>query len=203
LLRQSSLEIENVVRTDLVDVLALAVDEAALTGLGAANNQPLGILNYPSNPAGTYNYTKRAADVTFGGPANWDAVLDLEFNCESANVQTDGTGGYVSSPATKRKWKAAPKIAGFPSFLWESADGEDRVNGYRALASNQLAATDQVIFSPRWSDVVIGLWPGFDLIIDNVTYFDSGLIIVTVNLLADVGFRRVVSFSASTDAGNQ
>jgi hypothetical protein len=50
---------------------------------------------------------------------------------------------------------------------------------------------------------VIGLWPGFDFIVDTYTYFDSGIIIVTVNLLADVGFRRVVSFSASTDAGNQ
>jgi hypothetical protein len=134
-----------------------------LTGLGATNNQPFGILNYPSNPVGTYNYTQRAADVTFGGPASWDAVLDLEYHCESANVQTDGTGGYVSSPGTKRKWKASPKIVGFPSFLWESVGGEDRVNGYRTLASNQLAATNQVIFSPRWSDVVIGLWPGFDL----------------------------------------
>jgi hypothetical protein len=32
---------------------------------------------------------------------------------------------------------------------------------------------------------------------------DSGTIIVTVNLLADVGFRPALSFSASTDAGNQ
>jgi hypothetical protein len=60
--------------------------------------------------------------VTFGGPASWDAILDFEYHCESANVQTDGTGGYVSSPATKRKWKAAPKIAGFRlSFVKASA----------------------------------------------------------------------------------
>jgi hypothetical protein len=32
---------------------------------------------------------------------------------------------------------------------------------------------------------------------------DSGTIVVTVNLLADIGFRRALSFSASTDAGNR
>lgn len=129
--------------------------------------------------------------------------MDFEFNCESVNVQGDQTGGYISSPATKRTWKATPKIAGFPSFLWESVGGEDQVNGYRALASNQLAATNQVIFSPRWSDVVIGLWPGFDILVDKYTHFDSGTIICTVNLLADVGFKQAIAFSASTDAGNQ
>jgi hypothetical protein len=203
LLKQSSLEIENVVRNDLVDVLALALDQAALTGTGVANNQPAGLLSYGANAAGAYDYKLRAADVTFGGAATWDGVLDFEFNCESGNVQSDGTAGYVSSPAVKRKWKGAPKITGFPSYLWESIGGEDKVNGYRALASNQLAATNKVIFSPRWSDVIIGLWPGYDLVIDRFTQMDSGTIIVTVNLLADVGFRRVLSFCASADAGNQ
>ena len=171
LLEQSSLEIENVVRNDLVNVLALALDEAVLVGTGPANSQPLGILGYPSNTAGQAKYSSRAPDVTFGGPASWDAVLDLEFNCESANVQTDGTGGYVSSPGTKRKWKATPKVAGLPSFLWESIGGEDQVNGYRALASNQLAVSNQVVFSPRWSDVVVALWPAFDIVVDKYTHF--------------------------------
>jgi HK97 family phage major capsid protein len=112
LLRQSSLEIENVVRNDLTDVLALALGQAALVGTGAANNQPLGILGYRANALGQSAYSSRAANVTFGGPASWDAVLDLEHHCESANVQSDGSGGYVSSPATKRKWKGTPKIAG-------------------------------------------------------------------------------------------
>jgi hypothetical protein len=72
--------------------------------------------------------------------------LDLEYHCESASVQTDGTGGHVSSPATKRTMESRAENVGFPSFLRESVGGEERINGYKALASNQFAAINQVIF---------------------------------------------------------
>lgn len=201
LLSQSIPGIEDIVRNDLIGTIAIALDEAALVGTGVTNNQPTGILNYTPNTAGGANYGERAPDVTFGAAATWPHVLDLESNVETANIPIDrATAGYVSSPATKRKWKAAPKLAGYPSFLWESGD---LVNGYRALASNQLSATNQVIFSARWSDCLVGLWPSFDLVVDNFTLFDSGTVRVVVNLLADVQFRYCLSFAASTDAGNQ
>jgi hypothetical protein len=87
-----------------------------------------------------------------------------------------------------------------PSCLWESGD---LVNGYKALASNQLSATNQVIFSARWSDCLVGLWPTFDVVVDNFTMFDSGTVRVVVNLLADVEFRYALSFCASNDSGAQ
>jgi HK97 family phage major capsid protein len=200
LLTQSAPNIETIVRNDLVDTIAIAVDEAALVGTGPGNNQPLGILGYAANAAGGTAYGQRAPDVTFGGATNWAEVLDLENNVESANIRPDGTAGYVSSPATKRKWKALQKATNYPVYLWESGD---MVNGYRALASNQLSATNQVIFSLRWSDCLVGLWPAFDIVSDTFTMFDSGTIKVTVNLLADVQFRYALSFCASTDSGAQ
>jgi hypothetical protein len=71
-----------------------------------------------------------------------------------------------------------------PSCLWESGD---LVNGYKALASNQLSATNQVIFIARWSDCLAGLWPTFDVVVDNFTMFDSGTVRVVVNLLGRRG----------------
>jgi hypothetical protein len=200
LLAQSTPNIETIVRNDLIDVIAIAVDQAALVGTGPGNNQPLGILGYVANATGQTAYGSRNPNVTFGGAANWGQVLDLENNVEISNIQTDGSAGYISSPTTKRKWKAAAKVATYPSFLWESGD---IVNGYRALASNQLASTNQVIFSARWSDCLVGLWPTFDVVVDNFTMFDSGTVRVVVNLLADVQFRYALSFSASTDSGAQ
>lgn len=199
LLRQSSLQIEDVVRNDLVGAIATALDQAALAGTGPANNQPLGILSTPANAPGSGAYTMTAPSVTFGGPPTWPAVLDFEFNVESLNVQSDSRG-YVTSPNVKRAWKATPKIAGYPSFLWESGE---TVNGSPALASNQLSGSDQVIYSPKWSDLLIGLWPNFDIVSDPFTQMQSGQVVVTVNLLADVQLRYGISFAYSTDSGAQ
>jgi HK97 family phage major capsid protein len=78
LLAQSTPGIEGIAHNDLIDTIAIAVDQAALVGTGSANNQPLGILGYAANAAGQTNYGQRAPNVAFGEAANWGEVLDLE-----------------------------------------------------------------------------------------------------------------------------
>jgi len=197
LLKQSSLQIDEMVRTDLSKGIGTALDAAALVGTGV--NMPLGILNYPANAAGAAAYGSTAPEVTFAGAASWPAVLDFEGNVEALDQVSDGTGGYVASTKTKRKWKALQKNVNYPSYLWEN----DSVNGYRALAINQLAATDRVIFSSRWSDCLIGMWPAIDIVSDPFSMAEYSIVKVVTNLLADVQFRYALSFCPSTDSGAQ
>jgi hypothetical protein len=53
-----------------------------------------------------------------------------------AQVHNDGTYGWCASPDVRTKWMAAPKVATYPSFLWEQPDTEidGRVAGRKALA---------------------------------------------------------------------
>jgi HK97 family phage prohead protease len=208
LVAQSSIDIENVIRDDLMSIIALAQDAAGLYGTGISNNQPTGLMTLLSNAlggtAGVYDYTKRAADVTFGGPATWLSAVAFEGHVEDCNVDLDGSATYITSPLVKSTWKTAPKAVNFPVYLWEngergSADGI--VNGYRAIATKQVKS-NAVIFG-KWRDSIIATWSGLDMVTDPYTLAHQNQIRVVVNLLTDINFRYCVSFAASTDAGNQ
>jgi hypothetical protein len=204
LVYQSSPDIETFIANDLANAIAVAVDNAALNGTGVAP-QPLGILNYPANPAFSYVYSSRSANVTFGGPTTWANVLLFEKNVELANVVNDGTFGYVTDPLCRDRWQQNTKITTYPSFLWENTsdpgDPFGRVNGRRAISSTQIAGS-KVIFG-KWSEMLICTWLGLDVHVDPFSLAVTGEIRVQVSLLADIQFRYPLAFCASNDSGAQ
>ena len=204
LVYQSSPDIEAFIANDLANAIAVAVDNAALNGTGVAP-QPLGILNYPANPAFSYVYSSRSPSVTFGGPTTWGNVLLFEKNVELANVVNDGTFGYVTDPLCRDKWQQAAKVAGYPSFLWENtgdpSDTFGRVNGRRAISSTQITGS-KVIFG-KWSEMLICTWLGLDIMVDPFSLAVTGEIRVQVSLLADIQFRYPLAFCCSSDSGAQ
>jgi HK97 family phage major capsid protein len=200
LLEQSSLNMENVVRNNITKGIAQAIDLAVLAGTGI-DAQPLGLLNIAPNAPGGANYSLTAPSVTFGGAATWDAVVALEGNVLENNIVSDGTAGYALSPQTYTKWKTIPRAVGYPLFLIDDAG---RTNGAPAFPSSQLSATHQVIFSPRWSDCLIGLWgEAVDILSDPYSMAEHLLTLVTLSALADCDFKFSSAFAYSTDAGNQ
>jgi hypothetical protein len=204
LVYQSSVDIEAFIANDLATAIATAVDAAALSGTGVAP-QPLGILNYPANMPLSYAYDHRSANVTFGGPSTWANVLLFEKNVELGNVVNDGTFGYATDPLCRDKWQQVPKVATFPSFLWENtadpADPFGRVNGRRSIASTQIPGS-KVIFG-KWSEMLICTWLGADVMVDPFSLAVTGEIRVQVSLLADIQFRYPLAFCCSTDSGAQ
>jgi HK97 family phage major capsid protein len=203
LILQSSPDIEAFVANDLATAIGVAVDNAALNGTGTAP-QPLGILHYPVNSSGTYTYSSRSANVTFGGPASWASVLAFEKTLELGLVQNDGTFGYAVDPTVRDKWQQTAKLAGYPSFLWENLPDDvdfGRVNGRRAISSTQLPA-GQVIFG-KWSELLICTWIGVEVLVDPYSLATAAEVRVRVSLLADIGFRYALAFCASSDSGAQ
>lgn len=124
LVYQSSPDIEGFIVNDLSNAISIAVDLAALTGTGTGS-QPLGILNYPVNASGSYTYASRSANVTFGGPATWANVLAFEKNLEQGLITNDVTFGYATDISVRDKWQQTPKLATYPSFLWENSPDDD------------------------------------------------------------------------------
>jgi HK97 family phage major capsid protein len=203
LVYQSSPDIEDFVANDIANAIGVAVDNAAINGSGTAP-QPLGIMHYPANTSGSYTYASRSANVTFGGAATWPKVLSFELALEEGLIQNDGTFGWAVDPTTRDKWQQAPKVAGYPSFLWENTGDDDtfgRVNGRRAISSTQSPA-GQVIFG-RWSDVLICSWVGLEILVDPFTLASQAEIRVRSTLLADIQFRYPLAFCASADSGAQ
>jgi len=203
LILQSSPDIEEFVKNDLTTAIGVAIDNAAITGTGVAP-QPTGILKVPANASGSYAYASRSANVTFGGPASWASVLAFEKTLEQGLIQNDGSFGYASDVTTRDKWQQAPKVAGYPSFLWENTNDDGtcgRVNGRRAISSSQLPA-GQVIFR-KWSEMLICTWVGVELMIDPCSLATQAEVRVRASLLADINFRYALAFCASSDSGAQ
>src|SRR5260221_148267 len=202
LLAQSSLDIEVIVRDDLLRIIALGQDLAAIAGTGpGANPQPTGILTVGANVSGVgnlYNPALRSPDQTFGAAATYGSVGTFEGAGEDSNVQLDETAAYLTTPHVKAKWKVLPKAVNFPSYLWEP---DSEVNGYRAFATKQIPA-DRVIFG-KWRELMIATWSGLDIVTDPYSLAQNFQIRVIMNLLTDVAFRHAIAFTASTDAGNQ
>src|SRR6516225_9633934 len=203
LVLQSSVDIEDFIANDIANAIGVAVDNAAINGTGTAP-QPLGILHYPVNTSGSYAYASRSANVTFGGAATWSNVLLFEKILEQGLITNDGTFGWAVDPTVRDKWQQEPKLAGYPSFLWENTDDDDtfgRVNGRRAISSTQLPA-GQVVFG-KWSQMLICSWLGVEILVDPYSLATTAEIRVRASLLADIGFRYPLAFCASWDSGAQ
>jgi HK97 family phage major capsid protein/HK97 family phage prohead protease len=186
LLSQSSIGVESFVRGDLTQVIALKKDAACINGLGAAG-EPLGILN--ATGVGT---------VTFGAAATWAKVVEFETTTATANALA-GSVHYLTSPATKGKWKTAAKVSGQAIFLWEDFD---MVNGYSAAATTQMPSGDKVIFG-NFADFIIADWEGLDVVVDPYTLSLAGQISLVLTTHTDNGIRHAASFTVSTDSGAQ
>ena len=102
LLLQSSVDVENFIRDDLMKVVAIKWDKLVLEGSGQAS-EPTGILN-----------TEAIGSVTFGGAPTWDKVVSFETALALSNVE--GPGAYVTSPTVRGKWKTTPVLTAASPF---------------------------------------------------------------------------------------
>jgi HK97 family phage major capsid protein len=186
LVMQSSIDIEGMVRNDIAKVMAIERDRAALHGLNAAG-EPLGI----------FNTTGLSTAVTFGAAATWAKILSFETNLATSNALL-GNPVFITTPAVRGKWKNAVRFANTQTPLW--AD-DNTVNGYKAIATNQVAS-DKVVFG-NFGDLIVADWAGIDVVVDPYSSKKNGQIEVTVTIWTDIGIRHPVSFCVSTDSGAQ
>ena len=182
LMIQSSLDVENLVRDDLVQAMALAIDLAGLEGSGASG-QPTGLLN-------TTGVTKV---TTFAGvnPTFAEAV-SLETAVADNNALR-GSLGYILRSNMNGALKTTALDSGSGRFVSEGG----MINGYNARISNQ--GTDGNIYFGNWADMLIGMFGGLDIIVDPYTNSTSGTLRITALQSVDVGVRHAASFAYGND----
>jgi HK97 family phage major capsid protein/HK97 family phage prohead protease len=177
LMIQSSIDVENMVRNDLAQVIALKIDAAGLYGTGASN-EPLGLKN--TTGIGTEDF---AADApTFA------EVVALESDVATANALL-GSPVYLMNAAMRGNLKTTKKDAGSGIFIMENGE----VNGYRGVLSNQVASND--LWFGNFADLIIGYFSGLDLMVDPYTHSTSGTVRVIAMQDCDIAIRHPESFS--------
>ncbi|MFZ5495275.1 MAG: phage major capsid protein [Verrucomicrobiota bacterium] len=187
---QSSVDVETFVRTDIFDAFATEIDRVAING--AAGAQPLGILNLTA--------ADRSASVTFGAAATLAKVCEFETNVSTSNALS--SPAFLTTPATRGKWKAIQKFTGGGVGIWNT---DEDVIGYRGRVTNQFPTSpvaNQVIFGD-FGQVFIGEWTGNDVIIDPFTAAATGEVWVTIQKIVDIVIRQGKSFAISSDSGAQ
>lgn len=175
--KQSSMSIENLVRNELLAGIGLTTDLGYLYGTGE-DNQPLGLF-----------YQTGVPGLMYDDKINWDAVVDLETQIATANADS-GSLAYLTSVAQRGVAKKSFVATGTGERLWQG----NEVNGYRAMASNQVKSDGSWIFGD-WAQVLIALWGVVDLKVDTSTKAASDGLILRVFQDVDTTARRKESFA--------
>ncbi len=184
LMIQSSLDVEALVRDDLAQSIALAIDLGALAGSGSSG-QPTGIKN-----------TNGINVVDFGTGETvptWAQVIEMETKVREDNALGLG-GAYISNATMYGALKAVEKAANTAQFV-VGPDGN--MNGYNTIVSNQVGAGD--LYFGDFSQLLIGMFGGLDIVVDPYTASTSGNVRVVALQSVDVAVRHATAFVLGQD----
>ena len=182
LLTQSSLDVENLIRNDIAQSMALAIDAGALEGSGTSGN-PTGI----KNTAGINTVTFAGANPT------WAETVNMESQVAVDNALI-GNLSYIMRADDYGSLKTTEKATGTAQFV---VDRDGRVNNYSVVVSNQPTSGDH--YFGNFSDLLVGFFGGLDIIVDPYTNSSSGTVRVVGIQMIDVAVRNAVSFCLGND----
>lgn len=183
--QQSSLSVEALVRDDLTSAIALQMDLGALQGSGASG-QPTGIKNVSG--INTVDFGTSPVLVP-----SFAKVVDMETAVAEDNALL-GNLAYILPAAMYGGLKTTEKASNTAQFVVEPGG---TINGYRAIVSNQCTAGD--MFFGNFDDLLIGMWSGVDLTVDQSALALSGGIRLIAIQTMDVAVRHAVSFCLGND----
>ena len=182
LILQSTPAIEQLVRDDLTQALALAIDKGALEGTGLSG-QPTGILS----TVGVNKPTSFAAAVpTFAEMVALETAV-AEDNALFGNL------AYITDAATYGGLKTKSKDTGSGMFVLEGG----QANGYNVIRTQQSTAGN--VYFGNFADCMIGMWGGLDLTVDPYTASTTGTVRIVALQTVDVALRHAQSFAYNND----
>jgi len=182
LLVQSSLDVENLIRNDIAQSMALAIDAGALEGSGTSGN-PTGIKN-----------TSGINTVTFGAAnPTWAETVDMESQVAVENALL-GNLSYIMRADDYGSLKTTEKATGTAQFV---VDRDGRINNYGVVVSNQPTSGDH--YFGNFSDLLVGFFGGLDIVVDPYSNSTKGAVRVVGIQMIDVAVRNAVSFCLGND----
>ena len=181
LMIQSSIDVENLIRNDLAQSMAIAIDDAALEGSGSSGN-PTGI----TNTSGINSVSlSSAAAPTFA------EMVSMETSVRVDNALM-GDLAYIVHPTNYGTLKTTEKATNTAQFVAVN----DEINGYKVVVSPQLTANNYVF--GNFDDLLIGMFGGLDIVVDPYSNSSTGNVRIVALQSVDVAVRHAVSFCAAS-----
>lgn len=196
LLRQTSIDVEQIVWNKIQQAHAELLESAAIAGTGSSN-QPTGILS--TSGIGS------VAIGTNGGPITWAKVVELETKVNAVNGNR-GKLAYLTNAKVIGDLKTIERASNTARFL---LDGDfSRINGYpiewtNLVPSNLTKGTSSskcsaMVFG-NFEDLYIGHWGGIDVVVDPFTLAAQADVRVVLNSWDDCVVAEPKSFAAVVD----
>lgn len=178
LLIQSSLDVESLIRDDLTKAMAIAIDKAGLEGTGSSG-QPTGIEG-----------TTGIGSVSFAsaGTPTFAEMIAMETEVSQDNALL-GNLSYILTPALAGVLKGTARAANQSGFVLENG----QINGYNAIVSAQASANHS--YFGNFSDLLIGMFGGLDIVVDPYTASTTGTVRVVAMQSVDCAVRHAQSFA--------
>jgi HK97 family phage major capsid protein/HK97 family phage prohead protease len=190
-MKQTSMDIEALVRSDLALALSGTIDLAGFYGTGT-DDQPLGIAN-----TNGVNVVDFAGAGSGGGVAmpTWAEVIAMESVIASDNADVDRMA-YVQNAGMRGHLKSTQKFSGTNGApIWEA---DNTVNGYRGEVTNQVQSGD--MFHGNFGNLLIGMWGGLDLTVDPYSHSRRGRLRIVAMQDVDFVLRYPAGLCYGTDA---
>jgi HK97 family phage major capsid protein len=196
---QPSLDVAAMVENDLMQIIARALDSAAIQGGGT--NQPKGLL------AGGSGITIISLG-TNGGAPDWNSTVGLIAAVDIANA-LQGSLGFATNGAAVSKLRRTLKTTTDTASNFLMTDAAT-LAGY-PLQSSQLVPANgtkgtgtnlSALIFGDWSQLVLGLWAdGADILVNpyESTAYSKGNVQIRCMLSCDVAIKQPLAFAAVTD----
>jgi len=196
LLHQSAVAIESILRQDLINGLATAVDKGALQGSGSSN-QPTGILNQSGIGS--------VAIGTNGGAGTYTSVVNTwkEVSTDNADI---GALSWFTTPIQVSRFMTTAKVSSTDSQMIMN----DKVNllGYKVnstknmpddLTKGSSSSDCSALLFGNFNDLIIGEWGNLDVTVDPYSLSTLGATRIASFYDIDIAVRHAESFAAIQD----
>jgi HK97 family phage major capsid protein len=206
LIKLANPSVEAMVRRDIGQSIALAIDLACLRGTGV-DGEPIGIA-----------YTSGINTVVLGAAGavpDFDTLYDMEYELEADNA-LKGRLGYIFAPAIKRvlrKLKVAQYSGDTKGMYIIQPTSEAELSawiGYPFKTTTQIptnltkssATNCTEIYFGNWQELMIGQWGGVEISVSKETSdaFTKNQTWVKIEQEVDTAVRHPESFCLCNDA---
>lgn len=205
LLLQSDPNVEGIIKTNLVETMAIGVDKALIYGT-TSQNQPLGIMNTPgiqSVEAGTPD----------GGPLTHSLLARMEAKLFGENAQGDRPCWLVNSEIRKAARLTTQNASNVTQWIWQEVNspemaGDGAMLGHAAKLSNNLASDSTKgggtglshLILGDFSSLIFASWSTIELLPNQFgRTYETGGIELRILYSLDSAIRHPESFCVCTD----
>jgi HK97 family phage major capsid protein len=193
LIKNSAVNVEQLVRNDIVKAMNLAADYSFLYGTGSktgsnAGYEPLGLINHPD-----VTETTIATNGKIPTPADfvsrWGAI-------EDANVPASDSWGLACSPRTLRTIRNTTDTTGqlIPEERFTQGYGVQTTTQISNSITTGTSSTTSDAFFGAWEYMVVGVGQDVELIVDTSIYVRQREVLVQGVMYVDMGISHPEAF---------